>query len=261
MFGRNAITKSSTNDAISVQEVFYTIQGEGPLAGLPAVFVRLNGCNLRCFFCDTDFESNKNVLDVPTLVRLIETLRGAAEWVVITGGEPLLQEIGPLVVEIIKAGLQVQIETAGTVWPRTFEDEQLKAFLDDDSLMIVCSPKTGKVHDAVVKYCRDWKYIIDDVSALSPVDGLPDSSTQIEGQHNPIFRARYWHPPRHRVWVQPCEINDLALEWDVELKKSLVTSHRVNEERSSVAMDRAVEVCLKYGYRLSVQTHKIARVR
>jgi organic radical activating enzyme len=64
MFGKNATLKRELSDGqlLYVQEVFRTIQGEGPHAGLPATFVRLWGCHLKCYFCDTDFESNKQAM-------------------------------------------------------------------------------------------------------------------------------------------------------------------------------------------------------
>ena len=57
MFGKNPIRKPENHDGnfLKIQEIFYTIQGEGIYSGYPAVFVRLGGCNLACKFCDTDF--------------------------------------------------------------------------------------------------------------------------------------------------------------------------------------------------------------
>jgi len=64
MFGTNPLSKPIESDGLylEVQDIFSTIQGEGPFAGKPAVFLRLAGCNLRCFFCDTDFESRRTTL-------------------------------------------------------------------------------------------------------------------------------------------------------------------------------------------------------
>ena len=60
MFGTNPSRKQVLDDGqeLWVQEVFYTLQGEGPFSGQPALFIRLAGCNLRCFWCDTEFESS-----------------------------------------------------------------------------------------------------------------------------------------------------------------------------------------------------------
>ena len=60
MFGGNVARKQVLDDGqqLWVQEVFYTLQGEGPWTGHPSIFVRLAGCNLKCFWCDTDFESS-----------------------------------------------------------------------------------------------------------------------------------------------------------------------------------------------------------
>ena len=62
MFGKNKILKAEIHDGLNldVQEIFPTIQGEGPYVGYPAVFIRLGGCNLACSFCDTEFDSYQN---------------------------------------------------------------------------------------------------------------------------------------------------------------------------------------------------------
>src|SRR5580658_3582582 len=90
-----------------VQEVFYTLQGEGPFSGVPAVFVRLAGCNLACFWCDTDFESSTWRPTFDELLANIEEKRPAiCNLIVITGGEPFRQNIRPLVCHLLDSGLR-----------------------------------------------------------------------------------------------------------------------------------------------------------
>ena len=62
MFGKNPIRKAEKGDGsvLQIQEIFPTVQGEGPHTGVPSVFVRLGGCNLACSFCDTEFENFEN---------------------------------------------------------------------------------------------------------------------------------------------------------------------------------------------------------
>lgn len=105
-----------------ITEIFKSIQGEGTRAGLPCIFVRLTGCNLRCTWCDTAyaFHGGKKMTVEEVLAR-VEELRGrqsgakaAVPLVELTGGEPLLQEeIYPLAEKLLGAGYTVMIETSG----------------------------------------------------------------------------------------------------------------------------------------------------
>jgi len=86
--------------------------------GCPTLFVRLSGCNLRCSFCDTRsaWEDGEE-LPVPNILTAVEELRKDAptEWICLTGGEPLTQNIRPLVESLKKKGYSIQIETNGTL--------------------------------------------------------------------------------------------------------------------------------------------------
>ncbi len=105
-----------------ITEIFNSIQGEGSRAGLPCIFVRLTGCNLRCTWCDTAyaFHGGKK-MSVEEVIRRVDELSGRSEetkarvpLVELTGGEPLLQEeIYPLADQLLAAGYTVMIETSG----------------------------------------------------------------------------------------------------------------------------------------------------
>jgi len=101
-----------------ITEIFKSIQGEGTHAGLPCIFVRLTGCNLRCTWCDTAyaFHGGKK-MSVAEVFGRVEALRGDAvggRLVELTGGEPLLQqEVYPLADRLLAAGYAVLIETSG----------------------------------------------------------------------------------------------------------------------------------------------------
>jgi 7-carboxy-7-deazaguanine synthase len=101
-----------------ISEIFYSIQGEGRLTGVPSVFIRTSGCNLRCVWCDTPYTSwNPNGKEM-TLVEILHAIEGyPLRHVVLTGGEPLLShEIEELSVKLKQAGAHVTIETAATIF-------------------------------------------------------------------------------------------------------------------------------------------------
>jgi 7-carboxy-7-deazaguanine synthase len=150
-----------------ITEIFKSIQGEGTRAGLPCVFVRLTGCNLRCTWCDTAyaFHGGKK-MSVEEVMARVEELTGSAKMlplVELTGGEPLLQEeIYPLAERLIDGGYTVMIETSGERFvgrlPRevikivdvkcpdsgeadTFEMENLQAVGMDDEIKFVISSR------------------------------------------------------------------------------------------------------------------------
>ena len=96
-----------------VNEIFYSLQGEGVWTGTPMVFVRLSGCNLRCPFCDTDHQEGWPM----TARDILEAVRkegGACRRVCLTGGEPLLQVNRELMDTLHDAGYQLHLETNGT---------------------------------------------------------------------------------------------------------------------------------------------------
>jgi len=99
-----------------ITEIFRSIQGESTYAGLPCIFVRLTGCNLRCTWCDTAyaFHGGKKMSIDDVMARVAELAGGRAALVELTGGEPLLQpEATPLAERLLAAGHTVLIETSG----------------------------------------------------------------------------------------------------------------------------------------------------
>lgn len=132
----------------AVNDVFYSLQGEGERFGLPCVFVRLAGCNLACDFCDTEFASGTK-----------RTAAGILEWaqyvafehcrqVIFTGGEPLLQLDAELCAMFKKDGWFIAIETNGT-----------KELPDDCHVDYVsCSPK-GAEHTLRLQRADELRYV------------------------------------------------------------------------------------------------------
>lgn len=111
-----------------INEIFYSLQGEGFHTGTPAVFIRFSGCNLKCPFCDTRHEEGVMMSDDEIMV---EVLRYPATMVILTGGEPSLWVDAGLVERLHEAGCFVCIETNGThVLPENID-------------WVTCSPKQG----------------------------------------------------------------------------------------------------------------------
>src|SRR5205085_5621445 len=102
---------------MKLSELFYSIQGEGKLVGVPSVFIRTSGCNLRCTWCDTPYASWNPEGTQRTVAQLVEEAQShtAARHVVLTGGEPMIaKEIRELATELKKLRYHITIETAAT---------------------------------------------------------------------------------------------------------------------------------------------------
>lgn len=215
--------------ALDVIEIYHTIQGEGPFVGWPAVFVRLAGCTLQCPLCDTNYTEGRNRIETLSLVTAIRAAtRKNTKLVVITGGEPFRQTIGPFVKELINCGYKVQIETNGTVY-----DESMKVAWFNPALTIVCSPKT-KVHHLLYPHISCYKYVLS-ADRIDVRDGLPTHvlglNTRPDRPHSGFFG---------RVYVQPADVSDYKMTFD-----NITT---------------CVNVCQEFGYILSVQVHKVVRI-
>lgn len=111
---------------LTVNEIFYSIQGESTYSGLPCVFIRLTACNLRCTYCDTEYafyEGRKQ--SIAEILATVEPYR--CPLVEITGGEPLLQpNVYPLIEALQAKGYQVLIETSGNLSVRPLNPAVVK---------------------------------------------------------------------------------------------------------------------------------------
>ncbi|MCK5225248.1 MAG: 7-carboxy-7-deazaguanine synthase QueE [Planctomycetes bacterium] len=117
-----------------VSEIFYSLQGEGFLTGVPSVFIRLAGCPLRCKWCDTKYAWDAKAGQDFSIEKIIKTIKKwPCRFVVITGGEPMVNsELGELTAQLKEIGKHITIETAGI---------KFVANLDCDLMSI--SPKLG----------------------------------------------------------------------------------------------------------------------
>jgi 7-carboxy-7-deazaguanine synthase len=103
---------------VRISEIFYSIQGEGRLVGIPSVFIRTSGCNLRCVWCDTPYTSWQPEGAHWTVKKILREIdKYPSRYIVITGGEPLLAaDLEELTVELQRVGAHITIETAATIF-------------------------------------------------------------------------------------------------------------------------------------------------
>jgi organic radical activating enzyme len=214
MFGQNPIAPIVNKSDGKILHVvkgspFATIQGEGPYAGHPSTFIRLHGCNLRCTFCDTQFSDPGDPLFlVEALVK--ECQFNGHQLVVITGGEPLRQNILPLCVELFNMGHIIQIETAGTLWIDGIQN----------FAKIVVSPKTPSIHPKALQHAAAFKYVIskdDDHSGYIPITATQPGTAPVR-----LAAPRKGAP----VYLSPCdEYNETTNTKNRRLVADLALSH------------------------------------
>ena len=114
---------------LKINEIFYSIQGESSLAGLPCIFIRLTYCNLRCSYCDTEYAFYEGT-DYTIEEILAEIKKYDCKLVEVTGGEPLVQkEVLPLMKNLCDSGYDVMIETGGSLSINEI-DKRVKIIMD-----------------------------------------------------------------------------------------------------------------------------------
>jgi 7-carboxy-7-deazaguanine synthase len=224
-------------DVLDVHSIFFTIQGEGPFAGHRAVFLRLAGCNLQCPGCDTEYTEGRKpmgIFDIEHSIRRAASAEnaGRALLVVITGGEPLRQVIGPLCQLLTSKGYKIQIESNGVFEP----DQKLLALLllNREAVQLVVSPKTKSVHQTTARVAAAFKYVLDHRS-VDTEDGLPIRALE--------------HPSATRI----------ARPWDynVSVPVYLNPFDAQDEEHNKLNRDAVAASCMKHGHILGLQLHKL----
>ncbi len=224
MHGKNPIRPPVLDDGqnLEVKSIFATLQGEGIYVGVPSVFVRLGGCNLACSFCDTEFE-DAAVMPLADILAQVDRLSRnddgvcVRKLVVITGGEPLRQNIAQFCEKLLANGFMVQIETNGTLY------RNLPQRID-----IICSPKnTGQ------GYMPIRGDLLEKISALKFIISASENNYRNIGE---VGQSKYNIP----VFVQPMDEGSAA--------------------KNAANTELALALAMQYGYRLSLQTHKILKI-
>ena len=175
-----------------VNEIFYSLQGEGVRAGTPNLFLRLARCNLACkvethgFDCDTEFESGRR-LTIPEILAEFRQLSAACRWVILTGGEPALQTDAELVGALHAAGYALAIETNGSV--------ELPAGID----WITVSPKVAE-HAVRQRTAHEVKYVRGHGQAIP--------KTVVQAEHYLVSPA-----------FDGADVDPRALDWCIRLCK------------------------------------------
>ncbi len=212
-----------------VSEIFYSLQGEGTLAGVPSVFVRTSGCNLRCAWCDTPYASWSPEGQARPVAEIVaEVMRHPARHVVLTGGEPMIAKgIHTLAAELKKLGRHITIETAATVAPGG----------------IAC-----------------------DLASLSPklLNSAPDATRHAAWRKK--HEATRWQPDVVRAWLDACDcqlkfviarpedVDELEamltkLGRDLPREKILLMPEGVTAEKMRERAAWLGEMCKARGYR------------
>lgn len=218
---------------LSVHSIFHTIQGEGPFCGTPAVFVRLAGCNLQCPACDTDYTSGRWAASPMSVLQHVRDFMESG-LVVVTGGEPFRQDLREVLHLLVAAGFYVQIESNGTLEPPMI-DFSVKTD-NRKGVYLVVSPKTGKLHADIFGVACALKYVVE-ADSIRIEDGLPLKALDHTANPYPARPPIWWNRP---VYLQPMD-SKIGIE----------------NERNTQA---AVKSCLKHGYILQLQVHKLIGV-
>lgn len=218
-----------------ISEIFYSIQGEGSLSGVPSVFVRSSGCNLRCVWCDTPYASwnpTGTELSIEEIVTAIQSY--PATHVVLTGGEPMVAKgMHDLAARLREVGKHITIETAGTIAP----------------MGIAC-----------------------DLASLSPKLAHSTPSVEMAGAWSARHESTRWQPDVIRAWVDHCDYQIKFVvhqESDVKeivelLEKSqlVIPAHKVllmpegtESKALHAAAPQVADWCKAYGFRYTPRLH------
>lgn len=291
MFGKNEIVgrkffRETQPNALHVTSLFYTLQGEGPHAGKPAVFLRLAKCNLACSFCDTFFDRGDLLTFDEVMARIYESVTSFFAQhngvvpeslltmkppkvgtrykfgLVVTGGEPALQKnLSAFLAEHETDFIWTQIETNGT----------LPIDLPELTTMVV-SPKCAEVDGKATRYLRPSDAVLDRADCLkfvlssdpeSPYHVVPDWALEWrQKMHRPIFVSpmNVYNDIPHRAKLLRATKEEITLaeRSTVDEVVSFWEPGLLNMEANQINHEYAARYCLKHNLRLNLQMHLYA---
>ena len=294
MFGSNEIVgkkwfKDAPKDSLFVTSIFLTLQGEGPFSGSPALFIRLAKCNLDCSFCDTFFDDGDWMTFAQIEAKMYETV--CSYWnnkgepvplwalpkqpegpygfypnivLVMTGGEPLLQEnISNFMQKQLANFKAVQVESNGI--PDTVVPE---------GVTLVCSPKCMEKNGVAVKYYSPSKTILDRADCLKFV-----MSSDVNSPYNTVPQwAHEWKARTGKdIYCSPMNIyNDLpqkiklvrAEKGTITMAERSTVDEKINFfepgllNMDAIAKNHAYvgQYCMDHGFKMNMQMHLFANL-
>ena len=209
---------------MKVNEIFYSLQGEGKTTGLPTVFIRLTGCNLRCSYCDTKYAYYKGKeLETTEIIEKIEKYN--CKNVCITGGEPLLQkDIAEFTEKIKKLGYLIKIDTNGT-YP-----EKLKELIDK------------KLVDYIAMDIKAPKNKYSQLTGTKTNTSLIEKSIEIIKKHAPNYEFKTTFIPQ---LLKKEDIIEIA-KWIQGAKKYYLQQFKTNTSLLSPKMEKTTPYTKEY---------------
>lgn len=222
----------------TINECFYSLQGEGARAGTANVFLRFSGCNLQCsesvegFNCDTDFRFGEKYTLGEIVDLVLKTDEGGCRWIICTGGEPTLQLDEPLSNCLRALGYRIAVETNGTLRPEHADPMRLCDW-------ITVSSKRG--HPVKLRRVNEVRVVL-------------SAGEEVERQVEEISADHYYVSP---AFSSPSSTDQD--EYRVQLGKAWQgdSSTLVKEN-----LEHCINWCLKHPkWKLSIQQHKVWGVR
>lgn len=221
---------------MKISELFFSIQGEGELTGIPSVFVRTSGCNLRCRWCDTKYSSwtpeGENV-DIEELVERVCSY--PARHVVITGGEPMIAKDIKEFVDLLKqSGKHITIETAGTIAPNGIQCDlaSISPKLSDST------PEKGEISEEWIE--RHDSTRIDHDILNEWIDSYE-------------FQLKFVVSRKEEINEVKCIID--KIESDILPEKVLLMPEGTDCETIHSRYDMLVDLCKENGFRMCNRLH------